>query len=258
VNAHRLRARNLSPDSDNKIHDDEVARKHGFVGALVPGVEVFAYATHPFAEQWGEEFLRRGVIDVRFRKPVYDGDEVEVAATPADGGHAFTVTGPDGVVRSVGRAALAEAAPDIDIARYPDIPGAESRPPADADSLSIGTRLGNVREQISEQTHRAYREGVSDALPLYEQFVHPGMLLRVVNAVLHRNVKLGPWIHVASSCRLIEPAPLPATLTGRGTVTDRYDKDGRSWVRYDALVLAGERPVLQVDHLAIYDLGDPR
>src|SRR3954453_21528279 len=99
--SYTVRARNLAPDSDNKIHDDTVARQFGFTGALVPGVEVFAYATQPFAAAWGEEFLTRGVIEMQFRKPVYDGDVVTVDASRAeDGGYAVSLSGPDGEVRA--------------------------------------------------------------------------------------------------------------------------------------------------------------
>jgi hypothetical protein len=36
---HSVRAFNLAAASENKIHDDTVARRFGFRGALVPGVE---------------------------------------------------------------------------------------------------------------------------------------------------------------------------------------------------------------------------
>jgi acyl dehydratase len=255
MNGHRLRAKNLSPESDNKIHDDEVARKFGFVGALVPGVEVFAYATRPFAAEWGEEFLHRGVIDVRFHKPVYDGDDVDVTAAADGNRFAVTLTGPDGVVRATGHAGLAHEDLVLDAGRFqagelPDPP-----PPADATTLAVGTHLGTAREPVTEESSADYRRGVSDDLPLYDRYVHPGLLLRAVNAALYRSVALGPWIHTASSCRLLAPAPVPTTLVARGVVTDRFDKNGRARVRYDALVLADDRPVMVVDHEAIYDLG---
>lgn len=46
-------ARNIDPHADNRIHDDDVAQRFGFTGALVPGVEVFAYATSPLVAAWG-------------------------------------------------------------------------------------------------------------------------------------------------------------------------------------------------------------
>ena len=40
---YRVSAFNTAHDSENKIHDDDVARRFGFQGGLVPGVEVYAY-----------------------------------------------------------------------------------------------------------------------------------------------------------------------------------------------------------------------
>jgi len=255
--SYTVRARNLAPDSDNKIHDDEVARKFGFTGALVPGVEVFAYATQPFAAAWGEAFLSRGLMDMRFRRPVYDGEDVTVEAKDDDDGYDVTLVGPDGDVRALGHAALADEVGAVDLSRYVETPMTSPLPPADETSLAVGTHLGTVREQVTPDGHAAYLHGIGETLPLYQQFVHPGALLRMVNAVLFRNVALGPWIHTGSSCRYLGPAPVPTTLTAHGTVTDRYERNGKFYVRFDALVLAGERPVVEVDHVAIYDLGVP-
>ena len=43
---YRVSAYNTSKLSENKIHDDTVARKFGFSGGLVPGVDVMAYMMH--------------------------------------------------------------------------------------------------------------------------------------------------------------------------------------------------------------------
>ena len=43
---YRVEAFNTAKESDNKIHDDAVARRFGFTGGLVPGVDVYAYMTH--------------------------------------------------------------------------------------------------------------------------------------------------------------------------------------------------------------------
>jgi hypothetical protein len=42
---HSVAAYNISVASENKIHDDAVAKQFGFEGGLVPGVEVYAYMT---------------------------------------------------------------------------------------------------------------------------------------------------------------------------------------------------------------------
>ncbi len=51
---------NQATKSENKIHEDSVARKYGFRGGLVPGVTVYAYLVHPAVEAWGLDWLTRG------------------------------------------------------------------------------------------------------------------------------------------------------------------------------------------------------
>ena len=83
---YRIEAVNTAKESENKIHDDQVARRFGFKGGLVPGVEVYAYMTHLPVARWGREWLEGGTAECRLLKPVYDGDMVTVTASEtADG-----------------------------------------------------------------------------------------------------------------------------------------------------------------------------
>ena len=50
-------ARNFSESSENKIHSDEIAKKFGFKGALVPGVAVYGHLTLPLVDRFGENWL---------------------------------------------------------------------------------------------------------------------------------------------------------------------------------------------------------
>jgi acyl dehydratase len=77
---------NAAKLSENKMHDDTVAKKFGFTGGLVPGVDVFAYMSHAPLALWGRAFLERGHMDGRFGKPIYDGDTATVTAVERDGG----------------------------------------------------------------------------------------------------------------------------------------------------------------------------
>jgi hypothetical protein len=251
-----LRARNLVPESANKIHDDDVARRFGFSGALVPGVELFAYLSHPLVEACGLEFLTGGRLDVRFRRPVYDGEEVVATAEPdSGGGFAVALTGADGAARAVGRAWSPDGStwPGRD---YSATPASGRLLPVGPDPLPLGP-LGSVEEPADAERHDGYLEGIGETLPLYrdKSLVHPGAQLRLVNELLMRNVDLGPWIHTASAARFLAPAPLPCVLHAHGVVTEVYERNGNAYVRYDALVLADDRPTMEVDHTAIYRLA---
>ena len=253
---YQVRARNLAPDSDNKIHDDDVAQQFGFSGALVPGVELFAYLTHPFVDAWGPGFFHGGRLEARFRRPVYDGEDVVAAADPEDSGaFATSLTGPDGEVRAVGRAWPADG---TTAARrdYPPVPARTELLPTGPDELPLGP-LGSVEEPVTVERHDAYLEGIGETLSLYRDagLVHPGAQLRIVNELLMRNVALGPWIHTASSCRFLAEPKLGSALRAHGIVTECFERNGHRYVRYDALVLSDDLPVMEADHTAIYRLG---
>ncbi len=239
-------ARNIDPQADNAIHDDDVARRFGFDGALVPGVELFALATSPLVAAWGERWLTGGRIDLRFRRPVYDGEQLLVGLRAGS----LTVTGPDGEVRCVGSAGFD--------ARPPDLAGSVEAPlPTEPRQDPELGPFGTVTEEGTVQEGLAYLDAIGEAVPLYrvQSLAHPGLLLRLVNLLLMRNVELGPWVHTSSSCRLLGPARLPATMTVRGAVRERCERGGHDRVRYDAVVLADGIPVMTADHTAIYRLG---
>src|ERR1700754_548552 len=80
----RLQAYNTAKQSENKMHDDTVAKRFGFSGGLVPGVDVMAYMMHMPVARWGRAFLKRGLIEARFVKPVYDGEMAEVTGEEKD------------------------------------------------------------------------------------------------------------------------------------------------------------------------------
>ena len=81
LDPYRVVAFNTAHDSENKIHDDATARRFGFGGGLVPGVDVYGYMTHLPVVRWGRAWLERGTAECRFFKPVYDGDTATVTAT---------------------------------------------------------------------------------------------------------------------------------------------------------------------------------
>lgn len=252
-----VRANNLSRASENRIHDDSVAQRFGFTGALVPGVEVHAYACHPAVARWGRDWLARGTMESRFLKPVYDQAEVLATAEPqADGSLALRVES-GGVLSATATATLpdrAEAAPPL--SDFPWNAPPASRPPASAEALAPGRWLGTAPEPMTPEVLAGYLEGIRETEPLYaaEGLVHPGLVLRLCNRALTQNVVLGPWIHVGSAARSLGLARVGEALTARARVVSNEDRKGHGLVELDVLVVAGEgaRPVARVRHTAIW------
>jgi len=255
---YEVEAQNLSRVSENKIHDDAVARQFGFTGALVPGVEVYAYACHLPVEVWGREWLERGAIECRFAKPVYDARLVHVRAELEGDLLALRVES-EGVICANATARLGKAvAPPI--ANYPVSPLPKDRPPADETSLAPGLMLAAVTRDMTDEDAQWYLDGVRESDPLYrkERIVHPGRILRLCNTALMDNVVLGAWIHVGSKVQHLSIARIGETLSVRARVAANYEKKGHRCIDLDTLVLANdERPVAHVLHAAIYRLRAP-
>ena len=254
---YRVQAKNLSHASENKIHDDDVARRFGFQGGLVPGVEVYAYMTHLPVARWGVEWLERGTAECRFSRPVYDG-KVAIVSAIEDGGALSLTVESEGERCATGAAALPEkpdAAPAIPGAA--PIPAFDDRSDADEETLALGRRLSSHPMHLTPERLQQYLGDIGETEPLYarEGLVHPALMLRLSNSALKENVKLGPWIHVASTIRHYGLARADVSLAAHAVVAANYERKGHRFVDLDVVIVAdGMRAVAQVRHTAIYRL----
>jgi hypothetical protein len=260
MSIYRVQAYNTAHSSENKIHDDAVARRFGFSGALVPGVEVYAYMMHLPVERWGRAFLERGAAQCRFSNPVYDGATAEVSGRDdgEDGGAIdidVTSAGKSCATGSARLPADAPAPPALDRFPLAPPPAMESRPAASPATLRVGAILGSIPMAASREHAAGYLHDVRETDGLYarEGLVHPGTVLRMGNLALLQNVLLGPWIHVGSAAQNFSAAKVGETLLARSRVAANYERKGHLFVELDVLVLGeGTRPLAQLRHTAIY------
>src|SRR6185437_5098988 len=166
---YRVSAYNTAHDSENKIHDDATARRFGFGGGLVPGVDVYGYITHMPVARWGRAWLERGTAECRFFKPVYDGEIATVTASEDAAGLEIIVESR-GERCATGRAALPAtrvAAPAL--VSFQKVAQRAERPPADEASLAVGTWLGLDPYPITPELAAQHRADLRENLPLYEE-----------------------------------------------------------------------------------------
>lgn len=233
METYRTRAHNNAPDSENRIHDDRTAAAYGFRAGLVPGVTVYGYLTVPVVGRYGEDWLARGGMRVRFHQPVYDGEETVVTLS----GDTVMASRVDGTVCASGEVFWPEDAPPS-LALYPAQPMPAVRPHASAESLAPGRILGTLHAELPQ--------------------ADPAALLTLSNYLLMQNVQLGPWIHAASEVRNLSPARDGDRLSLRGRVAERFARKGHQFVVLDILVAAdADRLVQHVRHSAIYELRPP-
>ena len=256
-----VEAYNLSHASENKIHDDTVAQKLGFSGGLVPGVEVFAYMTHPVVARWGRDWLEHGTMQARFAKPLYDGRTALVTATKIDVGTLALTLESEGILCATGSAAMPRPAQAPAISNYKICPPATARPPANEQSLAEGTWLGIAPYGLTGQRLHDYLRDVRETHDIYagDGLAHPGLLLRLCNLILRENVVLAPWIHTSSALQNFAVARIGDELSARARVIQNYERKGHRLVDLDVILVAnGTEVIAQVQHTAVYRLRQLR
>jgi acyl dehydratase len=257
---YHVRAHNPATESENRIHHDDVARRYGFSGGLVPGVTVYAYMTHPVVAAFGQPWLERGTLTARFVRPCYDGDEVTVDAAAEDGDVLALTARRDGdEVIATGTASLASRAPASPaIDAYPSAPLPDERPRATRDTLAALDPMGSWAATFRAEHAPAFLEEIRDDLPLYRAGgpAHPGYLLLAANSILVANVRLGPWMHVGSDVTNFGVVADGDRVSTRGRVSNLFERKGHRFADLDLLLVANDtRPVQHVHHTLIYEIA---
>jgi acyl dehydratase len=252
---YRVSAFNTATASENKIHDDATARRFGFKGGFVGGVNVYAYMTHQPVQRWGRAWLERGTGEAKFIKPVYGNDIAEVTAVEDPDGLALAVHS-QGVLCATGRAAMPpDLPPPAALSDFKAVPPRTDRAQADEESLKVGDWLGMTPAPITEASHAQDLQDIRETDPIYarEKIAHTATILRCCNRVLTQNVILPAWIHMGGAVRNLGLAHVGDTLNVRARITKNYDRKGHKWVELDCMVVANETiPLIRATHVAIY------
>lgn len=237
----RVRAHNTAQDSENKIHDDRVAAAHGFRGGLVPGVAVYGYMVPAILEHWGDEWMARGGISVRFLAPCYEGETVIARCHDSN----VTAEKEDGSIYASGVVTLAEAgaaAQESEVwsrKTYPVLspPARDQRPVASSQSIVPGKILGTLQRKFEAEAPAEV----------------PRVLLHLANEILGQNYKMSPWIHAGSELRHHCMAEIGQEITVSGMIAECFERKGRCFA-VAALNFAQNEPVASVRHTFIYQL----
>ena len=155
----------------------------------MPGVTVYGYLAAAVHQHFGSEWLERGAMDVRFQKPVYDGDDVTVLVHQHDASRISVTAGECALAAAwIHRDELTTLSDDAPLVRK--IPSVQTY-------WRIGTALGTWTERLD-----LAKMGVTAPLdPVLEGRAHPAVMLGLANKIFVENYELGPWMHVASEVR---------------------------------------------------------
>ncbi len=243
----RARPRNMSPSG---IHDDERARELGFEGGFVPGVMLYEHVVAELVNQ-GVGWLTDGRAEMRFRRPVYDNEEVsfEVEAS----GQSFTIRGDDDMgPRSTGLLTIDRDAPELPVGEpVSQIEG----------ELGQESQLG-VLMRIEQTIDPALfdRMAASSGFPRGEgrklmpvaQYVNP-------ISMIYEYFGHSTTIHFESRVWHHSPLHEDETFSTTGAITGFSERRGNQIVHFTALIAAADgRPVATIEHSSVYRLARQR
>jgi acyl dehydratase len=252
---HTAVARNFNEASENKIHSDDIARRFGFTGALVPGVTVFGHLARPLTQRLGESWLQSSRVTTRFIKPAYHGETISLLDRE---------TGEDGVTvdcRNTGEVLLATLECTLE----------EPPPAADAHARISGPQRPDERVEIAWDTvhveepfaayawqpddalNREYAARVDDDTELFRKgLLHPHAILSQANLVLVRRFVMPAWLHTGSDIRFRRLLRVGDAIEVRAVPLEKWERKGHQFIRlYVAYVVSGEIAT-EIWHTAIF------
>lgn len=229
-------AQNLPEHARNPIHTDAGAQAAGFPRALVAGVTTYAYLVHPLIAGWGEAWLSGGIAEVRFRRPVFDGDRVRcLPRADGDAVAVEAVTDEPEQPRALVRAAITEP---VAAGRR------DGEPVPDKQVVLVGEWGSDYGERAGDDLRLGRELGV----------VHPAVWPALANHVVHTEVARGSWIHVRSIVRHHGLVPSGASALVRSTVVRRIESAAGERAVLDVEVVVDGRVVATLEHEAIVSL----
>lgn len=259
----KAEAFNPVPESENRIHSDEIARAHGFRGALVPGVIVSAYLLHPAAEAWGCDWLDRGHARVVVRSPVYDSEVFRVEVDAAtDNSYEAVLVDERGTRCATVQASLPERAPEPPSRRHDALVSQDAERPAASRAVmerlletglhAMPARWGEGAEMVR------YLRDPSAVAPIFrdEGFANPAFVLGLSNWVLSRNLKMSAWLHLETDSQHHRAIAPGTDLVAEAAISDLFEKRGHEFVDVEVGVFqrSDDAAVASVRLRAIYQL----
>ncbi len=252
--SYRVQAQNFAAEHENRIHSDDMAKRYGFQGALVPGVAVYGHLTHPLIATYGERWLAQARCSVRLRKPAYDGDEltIELHENDSDG---YVVTCDARGER------LAELTGGWNT-EPPEPPASLTNPPKSTGRIDINWETVVPEEPFpewqwtaDEDTNRTYCEQIKDTQSLYTEFAHPHWLLSQANRVLTREYVMPAWIHASSDIVHHAAVRVGDTLRVRSVPLSKWERKGHEFIRVYSAYARGDEVTTEIEHTAIFKVA---
>ena len=250
VSVYRTTARNFSASAENRIHSDVVAAQFGFEGALVPGAAVFGYMTHPLVDTLGPDWLSGWQVSVRFAKPAYDGDSLDVSHHVESDTHTVQCRARDILLAELHTRPLA---PDEEPTAVDSGAAVGERPEIAWNNVNVGEPFPAWKWSPDAIENAEFAAQVEDDLPCYRTGVlHPHVILSTANRTFIRRYVLPAWIHVGSVLRFRRLLRVGDEIEVRTVPTRKWRRKGHEFVDLGIAYVVDGEVATEIEHTSIF------
>ena len=255
---HTLKAFMDDPDADkpNPIHSTDVAKAHGFRGALVGGATAYGWIAKTIIESLGETWLDEGWAHIKFVRPVYPDDDLTTTINEAG---SFDVSNRDGVC-FVGEVGLGIASWFGDLLANDHSVG-ESRPTSlpqlNLDNAPVGASLRPMAVPMTvSDTETFAHERERETHPAFfapDARLHTAWIAEQLIHLLHHSYDYGPSIHAQSHIQHLRPIVGGQTFAVTGICKEAYERKGNHYIVNDGAIWseAGEE-LVRLRHTSVF------
>ena len=264
MNPWKAYALNTAPDSENQIHSDDLAKRYGFKGGLVPGVTVSAYLLHPVIESSGMAWLEKGYANCKITSPLYDGENFEVISEILREGQTNTfLKNEDGKIIANAESKILENIPSKPKYRGDLLIQEEFKAPVASFAEWKKLKKGGCKAFKFHWGGDNPLIYLSDEkkLPLILQPSKSGhanlsFLLGCANWILAGNAFMNPWVHLETKSQNYKAVSIETTLIAEMSVIDFYEKKGHEFIEVEVNLFEekSKQCCMSINQLAIFKL----
>ena len=253
MSVHQPIARNYAVASENKIHSDDVAKRLGFTGALVPGVTVFGHLAWPLTAELGSQWLEGSWVTTRFPKPAYHGERLTITDRQHADTYQVECRNPHGALLATLDCTLEAQQPDVDLHAQLTSTTPVERVPIAWDTIQLDEPFPTYVWKPDTELNREYASRLDDDTLLFQQGVlHPHAILSQANQALVRRYVMPAWIHTGSEIRFRQLLHVGDAVEVRSVPLEKWEKKGHQFIKLYIAYLLGGEVATEIYHSAIF------
>lgn len=256
---YKIQTFNDALESENRIHSDKIAEKFGFEGALVGGVVVFGHMTYQPVRLMGDSWLTDNQAEVRFIKPAYDQQFLNITCREKDSGHLELECLNDQNTLLATMESRKGATPFNSLWEVSPAKDAVIRREIHWDLLHIDQPAPVHIWNPSLDGNIAYSSQLKDDNLLYTEgsqpLVHPFWTSRECNSAFVRSFILPAWIHVGTKFYFHKPLRVGQSIEIRMIPTKKWESKGHQLATLYIAFIVDNEPYVEAEHTAIFRIA---